>query len=137
MRQRLLAALRKLPPAGQAARWRQVEQEIGQPWRGSGRSHLACHERGRLLLIQVTEILYLRAEQKYVTARTVDRDYLLDESLAQLEAEFGTRFLRLHRAVLVAPGAVAGFENVLAGIVVTRVHGEIVCPKLDRSSSAV
>lgn len=113
--QRLLAALQKLlarDEAGQLGRQlRRVESEIGRPWRGGGRAHLSCHERGRLLLIPVEEILYLHAEQKYVTARTAARDYLLDESLAQLEAEFGERFLRLHRAVLVAPGAVAGLEK--------------------------
>ena len=109
--QRLLAALRKLPPPGEHAAAQRLDGGIGQAWRGGGRSHLACHERGRLLLIPVSEILYLRAEQKYVTARTVDREYLLDESLAQLENEFGERFLRLHRAVLVARSALAGFEK--------------------------
>ena len=34
-----------------------------------------------------------------------------DESLTQLESEFGALFLRLHRAVLVAPAALAGFEK--------------------------
>ncbi|WP_371324439.1 LytTR family DNA-binding domain-containing protein [Dechloromonas sp. ZY10] len=109
--QRLLTALQKLPARLAPTELRQLAATLGQNWRGGGRSHLSCHERGRLLLIPVDEILYLRAEQKYVTARTLERDYLLDESLAQLEAEFVERFLRLHRAVLVAPGAVAGFEK--------------------------
>ena len=109
--QRLLTALQKLPARLPAPQLHQLATTVGQAWRGGGRSHLSCHERGRLLLISVEEILYLRAEQKYVTARTLEREYLLDESLAQLEAEFGARFLRLHRAVLVAPAAVAGFEK--------------------------
>ena len=106
--QRLLAALQKVPGASPA---RELLTDIGRDVRGGGRTHLSCHERGRLLLVPVGEVLYFRADLKYVTARTVDREYLLDESLTQLETEFGDRFLRLHRAVLVAPAALAGFEK--------------------------
>lgn len=106
--QRLLAALQKVPGSPLE---RDVLAGIGQGVRGGGRSHLSCHERGRLLLVPVSEVLYFRADLKYVTARTVEREYLLDESLTQLESEFGALFLRLHRAVLVAPAALAGFEK--------------------------
>lgn len=78
-----------------------------------GRRHLSCSERGRVLLVPVTDIVYLRAEQKYVSARTVEREYLLEESLVQLEQEFSRRFIRVHRNALVARPAVAGFERVL------------------------
>ncbi len=84
---------------------------IGQQIRGSGRTHLSCHERGRLLLVPVAEVLYFKADLKYVTARTVDREYLLDEALTHLESEYADRFMRLHRAVLVAKSALAGFEK--------------------------
>ena len=66
------------------------------------RSHLSCHERGRLLLIAVADIVYFRADLKYVTARTGEREFLLDESLTHLEQEFGAQFIRLHRGVLAA-----------------------------------
>lgn len=75
------------------------------------RMHLSCHERGRLLLIPVAEILYLRADLKYVVARTAQREYLLDESLIHLETEFSERFIRLHRNALAARAAIAGFEK--------------------------
>lgn len=74
----------------------------------TGRDRLRAVERGQVLLIPVGEILYLRAEQKYVTARTAEREYLLEESLAHLEEEFADRFLRIHRNCLVAPTAVSG-----------------------------
>lgn len=106
--QRLLAALQKVPGPPLE---REVLAGIGQGVRGGGRSHLSCHERGRLLLVPVSEVLYFRADLKYVTARTVEREYLLDDSLTQLESEFGALFLRLHRAVLVMPAALAGFEK--------------------------
>ncbi|WP_234084490.1 LytTR family DNA-binding domain-containing protein [Azonexus sp. R2A61] len=106
--QRLLAALQKLPqPAPDA----EVLGGIGRAVRGGGRSHLSCHERGRLLLVPVSEVLYFKADLKYVAAHTVDREYLLDESLNHLESEFADRFLRLHRAVLIARHALAGFEK--------------------------
>ena len=59
----------------------------------------------------LSEILYFKADLKYVTARTVEREFLLDEALTHLETEFADRFLRLHRAVLVAKSALAGFER--------------------------
>lgn len=75
------------------------------------RSCLSCQERGRLLLVPVSEVLYLKADLKYVTARTREREYLLDESLVTLEREFADCFIRLHRSVLVAKNAIAGFEK--------------------------
>ena len=103
--QRLLAALRKVrerAPLSPA----QIE-----PAQQAARSHLSCVERGRLLLIPVAEIIYLKAELKYVTARTRSREYLLDESLTQLEHEFGEQFIRLHRSVLATREAIVGFEK--------------------------
>ena len=75
------------------------------------RQHLSCLERGRILLVPVTDILYFKAEQKYVIARTMEREYLLEESLVKLEVEFADRLLRVHRNCLVASGAVIGLER--------------------------
>ena len=74
----------------------------------AGRTRLRVVERGNVLLVPVADVLYLRAEQKYVTARTVEREYLLEDPLAQLETEFALRFVRIHRNCLVAADAVAG-----------------------------
>lgn len=106
--QRLTAALQKLRHSGPAPRI--APQVLAQMQKG-GRTHLSCHERGRLLLIPVADILYLRADLKYVTARTAGREFLLDESLTHLEQEFAARFIRLHRSALVAKDAIAGFEK--------------------------
>ena len=107
--QRLLTALQKavVAPLPDPA----LLAGIGREVRGGGRTHLSCHERGRLLLVPVAEVLYFKADTKYVTARTGDREYLLDEALTHLESEFAERFMRLHRAVLVAKAALAGFEK--------------------------
>ena len=75
------------------------------------RTHLSIHERGRVLLIPIETIIYLRAELKYVTVRTAEREYLIEESLTNLEIEFGERFIRLHRNCLVARHFIAGYEK--------------------------
>jgi two-component system response regulator AlgR len=75
------------------------------------RRHFSVNERGRILLVPVADVLYLRAELKYVTARTAEREFLLDESLVQLEQEFAGRFVRVHRNSLVARAAVTGVER--------------------------
>jgi two-component system response regulator AlgR len=66
------------------------------------RSHLSLNEKGRIVLIPVDDILYLKAELKYVTVRTATREYLIEESLTYLENEFDPVFLRIHRNCLVA-----------------------------------
>lgn len=75
------------------------------------RAFLSASERGRINLVPVGDILYLRAEQKYVTARTAEREYLLEESLTHLEQEFAELFVRVHRSCLVAKAAIQGFER--------------------------
>lgn len=76
------------------------------------RRNLSIHERGRIHLIPVEQVLFLRAEAKYISVRTVVREYLLEESLTSLEKEFAGRFVRIHRNCLVAKAAVEGFERV-------------------------
>ena len=75
------------------------------------RANLCAQERGRIHLVPVPEILYLKAELKYVTARTAEREFLLEESLTKLEQEFAGRFVRIHRNCLVARAAIRGFER--------------------------
>lgn len=81
----------------------------------AGRGHFSVSERGRILLVPVAEVLFLKAEQKYVVARTREREYLLDESLVQLEEEFAGRFLRIHRNSLIAIHAVKGVARATTG----------------------
>lgn len=75
------------------------------------RSHFSISERGRILLIPVDEVIYLRAEMKYLTLRTCEREYLLEDSLSRIEQEFPQRFVRLHRNCLVAQTSIRGFEK--------------------------
>ena len=78
---------------------------------GSTRTHLSVHERGKVQLVPVADILYLRAELKYVTIRTAERELVLEESLSRLEEEFRDRFVRIHRNCLVAKDHIESFEK--------------------------
>lgn len=105
--ERLLSALRK-------ARALSVAQ--GETLRGLGhgpRSHLGIFERGRIMLLPVEDIVFLRAELKYVTVRTGKGEHLVEEPLVRLEEEFGERFLRIHRNCLVARDRIRGVEKSL------------------------
>ena len=75
------------------------------------RKNLSIHERGKIHLIPIETVLYLRAELKYITVRTTEREYLIEESLTALEKEFAARFVRIHRNCLVAKDEIEGFEK--------------------------
>lgn len=75
------------------------------------RTHFSITERGRVLLVPIADIVFLRAELKYVTLRTHQREYLFEESLSHVEDEFPDKFLRIHRNCLVAREAIQGFEK--------------------------
>jgi len=109
--QRLVAALRKAAGARVPDRAR-----LGQAAEAGGhaREHLAVAERNRIVLVPVAEIVYLKAEQKYVTLRTRGREHLVEESLVSLEKEFAHLFVRVHRNCLVARSAIRGFERLAA-----------------------
>lgn len=72
---------------------------------------LVVTERGRVVRVPVDDVLYLKAELKYVTLRTAERSWLLDDSLTDLEARLGERFLRIHRNAIVARPAVRALER--------------------------
>lgn len=95
-RDRLQAALRR------------VAQRRGLPASEPGADvpALVVSDRGRVLRLPVSAVLYLKAELKYVTLRTAERSYVLDDTLADLEQRLGDGFLRVHRNALVARAAV-------------------------------
>ncbi len=75
------------------------------------RTYFSVAERGRVLLVPIAEVIYLRAELKYTTVRTKEREYLIEDSLTSIELEFGEHFLRLHRNCLVAQANILGYEK--------------------------
>jgi len=76
-----------------------------------GADVFVVQDRGRLERIALSQILYFKAEQKYVTLRTVDHSHVLDDSLTELEGRVGERFIRVHRNALVARQAMKALER--------------------------
>lgn len=88
-----------------------VQTEVLRELLPEPRKNLSVHERGKIQLIPIEQVLYLRAELKYITVRTAEREHLIEESLSTLETEFAARFVRIHRNCLVAKEAIEGFEK--------------------------
>jgi two-component system response regulator AlgR len=72
---------------------------------------LLIQDRGRTERVPLPEVLYFKAELKYVTVRTASRSYILDASLSELEERHQAHFLRVHRNALVARGALRALEK--------------------------
>jgi two-component system response regulator AlgR len=72
---------------------------------------IVVSELGRKVRVPVSEVLYLKAELKYVTLRTATHTHVLDDALTDLEQRLGERFLRIHRNALVARKALRALER--------------------------
>ena len=88
------------------------------------RQHVAVRVRDQLKLIPVKDVLFFRAEQKYVTVRHVRGEDLLDEPLKQLEDEFAREFVRAHRSLLVSVAHVEALERTADGGFALRLRGQ-------------
>jgi two-component system response regulator AlgR len=72
---------------------------------------LLIQERGRTERVPLSEVLYFKAELKYITVRTPAKTYILDGALSELEEKYTARFMRVHRNALVARRAVRALEK--------------------------
>ncbi len=78
---------------------------------GASRDFLVIHDRGRSERVPLADIVYLKAEMKYVTVRTQERSYIYDGSLNELEHAHEGRWLRIHRNALVARHRIRALEK--------------------------
>ncbi|MEN8179786.1 MAG: LytTR family DNA-binding domain-containing protein [Pseudomonadota bacterium] len=77
---------------------------------------LSISYRGGLRRLSLDQVLYLRAESKYVSVFHNEGELLLEESLKSLESRFGDWFIRIHRNALVARHALLGLEKSTGGV---------------------
>ncbi|HWP11958.1 MAG TPA: LytTR family DNA-binding domain-containing protein [Ramlibacter sp.] len=98
--ERLQVALQKVQRLALAKSAANAEPEI-----------LLIQDRGRTERVPLAEVLYFKAELKYVTVRTAAKSYILDASLSELEERHAAQFLRVHRNALVARRAVRALEK--------------------------
>ena len=72
----------------------------------NSRSHIAAKTLKGIELVPLDDIHYFMADSKYVTVFHKNGEILIDDPLKELEAEFNTRFVRVHRNALVARRAI-------------------------------
>ena len=101
-RERLLAALQRVQ--------QRLPEVAGTPVVEAPEPVIMVSDRGRVLRLPVREVLYLKAELKYVTLRTAAHTHVLDDALADLELRLGDGFIRVHRNALVAVRAIRALE---------------------------
>ncbi|WP_309681757.1 LytTR family DNA-binding domain-containing protein [Polaromonas sp.] len=99
---RLRQALQKVERLAQSRRGLQPEM---------AQEMLIIQDRGRTERVPLADVLYLKAELKYITVRTASRSYILDGSLSELEERHAAQFMRIHRNALIARRAVRALEK--------------------------
>jgi two-component system response regulator AlgR len=104
--ERLQNSLQKIEHYRQSIRWLDPENTTSETT-----EILVIQERGMTERIPLREILYLKAELKYISVRTALKTHILEGSLNELEARYPNHFLRVHRNALVATHAMRALEK--------------------------
>ncbi|MBQ74256.1 MAG: DNA-binding response regulator [Gammaproteobacteria bacterium] len=95
------------------------------------RTHISAKTRRGIELIPLSEVRFFQADHKYVTVRHDKGEVLIDDTLRDLETEFGDRLVRIHRNALVMTDHLDGLERDTTGHYQVRMRG--VDEKLDVS----
>lgn len=98
------------------------------------RSHISAKSRRGMELIPLTDVRYFIADHKYVTVYHRHGEVLIDDTLKELEEEFGGKLLRVHRNALVVVGCIVGLERAALGQYRVRLadiqHGPLVSRRM-------
>jgi two-component system, LytTR family, response regulator AlgR len=101
--EQLAAALQKLHKVNRVQA-RQLQQ-------GERRSHISARTHQGLVLLPVEQVRFFQSDQKYVSVIHPGGELLIEDSLKELEEEFSTTFIRVHRNALVALRYVLALEK--------------------------
>ncbi|PTQ91077.1 LytR/AlgR family response regulator transcription factor [Agitococcus lubricus] len=105
------------------AQLQHIREQSNDEAKPEARQHITARTHRGLELIPVSDIYYFLADQKYVTVRHLRGQVLVDETLKDLEAEFGDRFIRVHRNALLATHFLDGLESLAGGQYQVRFRG--------------
>ncbi|MGE8541560.1 LytR/AlgR family response regulator transcription factor [Acinetobacter sp. ANC 3813] len=114
MQQELQQVLDHLTKLTQAQMSSIKQKEIMEELKISRHQIAAKTYRG-VELVPLENVYYFLADQKYVTVRHKNGSVLIDETLKDLETEFGDQFIRIHRNALVSVHYLDGLEVVSSG----------------------
>ena len=101
--ERLQASLQKVE--------RFVQSRLGLEADSTTNEFLLIQDRNRTERVPLHQVVYFKAELKYITVRTLERSFILDGSLGELEDKYGDNFVRIHRNALVARRAIWALEK--------------------------
>ena len=75
----------------------------GPPATSHPNARLAVRDRGRIVLLPVSDIVWVQAEGDYVRVHVPGRTHLVRETMTAMEARLGAeRFVRIHRSAIVS-----------------------------------
>lgn len=121
-KEQLLEALAKAAQVNRA-QLAAIREQTDESTRPACRSHITAKTHKGIELIPLDDVRYFLADQKYVTVRHGKGEVLIDETLKDLENEFGKRFIRIHRNALLALDFLDGLELVAPGQYQVRIKG--------------
>ncbi len=87
------------------------------------RTHISAKTRRGIELIPLSEVRFFQADHKYVTVRHEKGEVLIDDTLRELEDEFGDKLVRIHRNALVMMDHLEGLERDSTGHYQVRMRG--------------
>lgn len=109
-----------------ASRLNKIQRQAAEqklPPKQDGRNHISAKTRRGVELIPLEDVRYFIADHKYVTVFHLQGEHLLDETLKELEEEFGNRFLRIHRNALISVKHIEAIERNSQGQYQVRLSG--------------
>ncbi len=96
------------------------------------RQHISARTRHGLELVPINDVRCFLADHKYVTVYHTKGELLIDDTLKDLEDEFGERFVRVHRNALISLPHVEGMEKSASGYYCLRLQGSSMKPIISR-----
>ena len=73
--------------------------------------HISITQKGKIKLVPIEKICYMKAENKYVVIKTLTEDYLMNNTLNNFEKELGEKFIRVHRNALISTDYIESLER--------------------------
>jgi two-component system response regulator AlgR len=113
------------------ARARALRQRVPPP-----AASLLAQVHGAPVRVPLAEVLYLTADDKYVTLHRAAGDVLIEQSLRAIEEAMPGRFVRVHRACLIPAERLLGLRREADGTARALIAGSDATPEVSRRNLA-
>lgn len=97
---------------------------------------LLAQVRGAPLRIPLADIVFLTADDKYVTVHRASDELLVEQSLRAIEETYPEHFVRIHRACLVSAARLLGLQRDADGTTRALLAGSDATPEVSRRNLA-